>query len=233
MNILPSVSVYVDESGDLGFKSTSSKFFSIGYVFTINRHPFLEKKIVERTLKRINSKKNQKQKIPEFKFSNDSEKTRKKFLNVIKKMDIVVGAVCIRKDSVRADLKDDPDFLYRYLVVDSIITVLVQNYFQIQDHYNSVKFVIDRRLSKLSIIAFNKYCEDKTSFRTWEVSIHMDYHVTIAHENSQAVKMLQIADYIAGAIQQKFERGISIYYEIISDKIKHTREWDNNNEINW
>lgn len=78
---MPSVDVYVDESGDLGFSNGSSKFFTIGYVFTINRYPFVEKQMVTRTLKRINSRnKNHKKKISEFKFSNDSEKTRKIFL---------------------------------------------------------------------------------------------------------------------------------------------------------
>jgi len=51
---LPFVSVYVDESGDLGFGDGASSFFTIGYAFSYNRHPFAENSIVKRTLKKIN-----------------------------------------------------------------------------------------------------------------------------------------------------------------------------------
>lgn len=148
-------------------------------------------------------------------------------------MDIVIGVVCISKDSVKEDLKEDPNFLYRYLVVDSIITVLVQEHFTKHDPYNSIRFVIDRSLSDVSIKAFNKYCEEKTSFRSWEQDREIDYRVYIRHENSQAVQMLQVADYIAGAVQRKFERNLDIFYDIIRDKIRYKRTWDKHGKIKW
>lgn len=231
---MPHVSVYVDESGDLGFKKNSSKFFTIGYVFTINRFPFIEKQIVKRTLKNINiGIKHHRRKISEFKFSNDSDRIRKKFLRKIKDMDIVIGVVSISKDSVREDLKGDTNFLYRYLVVDSIITVLVQEYFKAHDPYNSIKFIIDRSLSKIGRQEFNKYCDDKMSFRSWERDKKMESRVYVTHENSLNVQMLQVADYIAGAVQRKFEKNIPHYYSIISHKIKHKRKWDHYNKIEW
>ncbi len=36
---MPHVSIYVDESGDVGFNEKSSEFFTIGYVFTTDRPP--------------------------------------------------------------------------------------------------------------------------------------------------------------------------------------------------
>ena len=45
--------------------------------------------------------------------------------------------------------------------------------------------------------------------------------------------MLQVADFIAGAVQRKFERGDSIFYDLIQDKINYHEKWDWNNKINW
>lgn len=223
---MPSVSVYVDESGDLGFNTKSSKCFTIAYVFTVNRYPFAENKIVSRTLKDVNIKnKNHKKKISEFKFSNDSDNTRMKFLCKIKDMDIVIGIISISKTSVREYLKEDRNYLYNYLVGDTIIDILVNDYFKTFDPYNRISFIIDRSLSPKAIKAFNDYCEKKTSFKSLERSKDMENNIYIKHENSQRVEMLQVADYIAGAVQQKFERNNSIYYDVFKHKVKHTRLW--------
>ena len=45
--------------------------------------------------------------------------------------------------------------------------------------------------------------------------------------------MLQVADFIAGAVQKKFEREDSIFYDLIQDKIIYHEKWDWNNKINW
>lgn len=231
---MPHVSVYVDESGDLGFSSKSTEFFSIGYVFTYNRFPTAENKVIKHTLNKINKKrKNKKRKLREFKFSNDSTITKNKFLNKIKDMDISVGAICISKDSVKETLAKDPARLYRYVIGDTIITHLVQDYFARHDPYNSIKFVIDRSLSESDRNEFNKYCEDKTSFRSWEQDRRIDYKISISHESSESVRMLQVADYIAGSIQRKFERNDSQFYDLIKHKIKYTEQWDHYSKINW
>lgn len=231
---MPAVHIYVDESGDLGFTDKSSKFFTIGYVFTVNRYPFVENTTVKRLLKNINSgNKKHHRKLTEFKFSQDSERVRKKFLCKIQKMDIIIGTVCINKNAVRDYLRSDPNFLYRYLVVDSIITILVEEYFKKHDPYNSIRFVIDRSLSKTARLSFNKYCEDKMSFRSYERDREMESQVYIRHENSQSVQMLQVADYIAGSVQRRFEREDSQFYDIIRDKIKHKRSWDWDDKIKW
>lgn len=231
---MPHVSIFVDESGDLGFNSSSSQFFSIGYVFTYNRYPFTENKTIKRTLKNVNTRiKNKKLKLTEFKFSADSTKTRKKFLSKIKLMDIVIGVICISKDSVKEDLKKDPGRLYRFVIGDTIITQLVNDYFTRHDPYNSIKFVIDRSLSDCGQKEFNKYCEEKTSYRSWEQDRNIDYNISIRHEDSKAIPMLQVADYIAGATQRKFERSDSSFYDVVHNQIKYTKKWDYHDKINW
>lgn len=226
--------MYVDESGDLGFGNGSSSFFTIGYVFSYNRHPFAENSTVKRTLKKINAgTKQQKRKISEFKFSADSDKTKRKFLCKIQDMNLTMGVFCISKDSVKNELKLDQGRLYRYLVVDKIITHLVNDYFQPNDPYNSIRFVIDRSLSKQKRKDFDQYCDEKTSFRSWEQNRNMDYHVSVIHDDSKAVPMLQVADYIAGLVQRKFQMNDSICYDLISSKIKYKEQWDKYGKIIW
>ncbi len=230
---MPYVSVYIDESGDVGFNDKSSKFFTIGYVFTL-RHPSEENKKIKRALTNINfGIKKQNKKLLEFKFSSNPEKTRKRFFREIKKLDINIGVVCISKDSVADHLKKDSSMFYRYVVVENVISVLVNDYLKTFDPYNRIRFVIDRSLSKTEIKLFNDYCEEKISYKSHQRAKDMDSFITILHEDSKTVPMLQVADYIAGATQRKFARGDSSYYDMISDKIKHHEKWDWNGKINW
>ena len=231
---MPHVSVYVDESGDLGFSEKSSEFFTIGYVFTKNRPPLVENEIIRHTLKRINKKtKNKKNKIDEFKFSNNTDKTKCKFLQKIRTLDIIIGIICISKDSVKESLKQDLNRLYRYSIVDTIITNLVQDYFHKHDPYNSIRFVIDRSLSPNARKLFNEYCEEKASFRSWEKDANIDYRISITHEDSKTVPMLQVADFIAGSVQKKFQLKDTIFYDLIQDKINYRKKWDYHDKINW
>ena len=49
------VSVYIDEAGDMGFSSKSSEFFTMGYVFAVNKSTTKENKQVKRLLNNINT----------------------------------------------------------------------------------------------------------------------------------------------------------------------------------
>ena len=148
-------------------------------------------------------------------------------------MDIVAGVFCIEKNSVKDSLKKDPVRMYSYVVVDTIITLLVEKYFHKGDHYNSIRFVIDRGFSKSTRAQFTKYCEEKISFRASQKDRGIDYNASISHEDSREVEMLQVADYIAGVTQCKFQRNISEYYDLIKDKIEHKDKWDHNERIEW
>lgn len=228
---MPHVSVYVDESGDMGFTDNASEFFTIGYAFTVDRFPEKENKTIKRVLKNINTV--QKKNIIEFKFSSNTDKVRKKFLKTIKKLDVELGVICISKDSVTSDLKKDPCRFYRYTVVDTIITHLVEDYFESYDHYNSIRFTIDRSLTKNAIDAFNQYCEDKIYYRTKEKSWKIDFTSNIHHEDSKNVPMLQVADYIASATQRYVVHGDPTFYEMYSNNLKYREKWDWNDKIDW
>ena len=217
---MPHVSVYVDESGDVGFKPTSSEFFTIGYVFTVDRFPVKENKTMHRLLKNINTGiRKQNKKILEFKFSNNTDVVKRKIFRQIQKLDVNIGVVCISKDSVKQQLKKDSSMFYRYVVIENIVTTLVNNYIESYDECNSIRFIIDRSLSKNQIKSFNEYCEEKISFKSRQKDSTIKIHPTILHEDSRTIPMLQVADYVASATQRKITRCDSTYYDMIQDKI--------------
>lgn len=228
---MPHVSVYVDEAGDMGFTDKASKIFTIGYVFTVDRLPTKENKTIKRVLKNINTK--SKKKIPEFKFSENTDKVRKKFLKTINKLDVELGVLCISKDSVKPDLKKDPCRFYRYTVIDTIITHLVEDYIHSYDHYNSIRFTIDRSLPKIARKAFNEYCENKIHYKIKQKDWKADFTSYIHHEDSRDVPMLQVADYIASATQRFIIHSDATFYNTYNNKLKYREKWDWNDKILW
>jgi len=227
------VTIFVDESGDLGFGKRSSMFFIIGFVIMINDNPFFNRNKVTRLLRRINSRQKHKRKISEFKFSEDSHVTRMRFLNLIKTLPIIAGVVLVSKDSVMNHLRNDPIILYNYLAVEYVITKVINEYLKASSPYNSITYIIDESLTKKAKQNFNRYCEDKIEFLSKDRPFVANIGTTIKHLNSQYDVCLQIADYIASSTFQKFERDNAQYLDIIKDKIKDPVFWDINRKIRW
>ena len=228
---MPHVSVYVDESGDAGFAGKASKFFTIGYVFMTGRLPTKENKTIKRALKNINTK--SKMKIPEFKFSADSVRVRRKFLNIISRLDADLGVFCISKDSVKSELKEVPHGFYRFATVDTIITHLVEDYMQAHDQNNSIRYTIDKSLAKNVRDSFNEYCENKIHDMMRQKKLKVDCTANIHHEDSRDVPMLQVADYIASATQKFIVHGDATFYNAYNNKLKYREKLDCNDRIRW
>ena len=228
---MPHISVYVDESGDIGFTDKTSQFFTIGYVFTVDRSSIKDSRAIQRALKNINAQ--SKKKISEFKFSTDSDKVRRKFLKTINRLDVELGGFCISKDSVEPSLKRDPCRFYRHAVIDTIITHLIEDYIQSYDHDNSIRFIIDRSLAKNARDSFNKYCESKIQDRIRQKNLKVDFTTDIHHEDSRSVPMLQVADYIASATQRFLVHNDATFYNAYSGKLKYREKWDWNDKIKW
>ncbi len=79
--LLTELHIYVDESGDLGFKGGGSRYFVIGAIITKNN------KCVEKIPKKIRGRvlKKSKKDIPELKAHNSSKKVRMKVLEMLAK----------------------------------------------------------------------------------------------------------------------------------------------------
>ena len=79
------------------------------------------------------------------------------------------------------------------------------------------------------IKSFNEYSIRKIQ----KIDSMKNIRITIAHEDSRKIPMLQVADYTANSTQRKIIHEDSIYFDMISNKINHREKLDKNNKINW
>ena len=223
------VLVYIDEAGDLGFSSKSSEFFTMGYVFTVNKLTTKENKQVKRLLNNINTSiRNHNKKILEFKFSDNTDNIKRKVMKTIQKLDVCIGIICISKDSVKAELRNSQMF-YRHVLVEKIFTSLINRYMKIQDSDNNIEIILDQSLYDDEIKSFDKYAIEQIR----KIDSMTNICIKITHEDSRNISMLQVADYVASSTQRKITHDDSIYFDMISNKINHREKLDKNNKINW
>ena len=223
------VLVYIDEAGDLGFSSKSSEFFTIGYVFTVNKLTTKENKQVKKLLNNINTSiRNHNKKILEFKFSVNTDNIKRKVMKTIQKLDVCIGIICISKDSVKTDLRNSQMF-YRHVLVEKIFTLLINRYMKTQDSDNNIEIILDKSLYDDEIKSFDKYAIEQIR----KIDSMTNICIKITHEDSRKIPLLQVADYVASSTQRKIIHDDSIYFDMISNKINHREKLDKNNKINW
>lgn len=211
--------IFLDESGDLGFKRESSKTFIVAYVITDNPHSLRTK--VKRLRKRLKSLRRMKRIIiSEFKFSRDSDEVRMKLFNLLRMMDFEIGYVVIDKNYVKSELRDKPTKIYNYITVHYIITNVLARYTP-----NKIIFTLDKSLSKIARKAYNNYFEDKLYWKALVEQGRIPPKYEVRHVDSRDDECIQIADYIAGAAFRKFEHNDPKYYNLIRDKIVFRNSW--------
>jgi hypothetical protein len=218
LEITKTIDIFVDESGDLGFTDKASKYFIIGYV--VANCPFRAEVDVKRQLKKLNLRNHHK--INEFKFTNDRDFVRHKFLNLIDSLEIEAGTVVIKKTAVVERLRDNKKKLYNFVIAEYIMRNVMAVYGDI-DHIN---LHLDQSMSKRSREEFGRYFTEKVSWKIY-ASGNSGRQITnnVFHDYSHQQPCLQIADYIAGSSFQLHERSKSQYYEMIKAKVIHTHSW--------
>jgi hypothetical protein len=155
------VYIFVDESGDLGFTKKSTKTFVVSYVILYDTSVHLIRHKVSKLLKRINLREKPRSKISEFKFSTNTEKTKTKFLHLINTLDVTIGTVVIKKDSVVNHLKDKPEIIYNYLTTKYILPKVVDMYWNKSHVYNHLYFTLDRSMYKTDANQYMRYLESR------------------------------------------------------------------------
>ena len=216
------LSIYVDEAGDLGLNNKSSRFFILGYLFMPTRHTRYKTQQVKRLLYNINSRiKQHRNRLSEFKFSTNKKTTRIRVLHSISQLNMDLGIVCINKDAVRTYLEHDPRTFYNQTIVKNVLIPLADKY--AKDRSNNLKIIMDKSMYDSQILIFNEYCKERILSRIRDTNPRKNIDVIIAHEDSQRIPLLQIADYVAGVTQRKIRYGDPKYYDIISDRIIHQK----------
>jgi hypothetical protein len=201
------VYIFIDESGDLGFKARSSRWFVLAAVIVPDRRAL--ELTVRKMLSHIN--KNRRRKLNEFHASSEKANTRTRVLKKLEAItEIKIACILINKQSLRPSLKKDAKYLYNFAVYTLVERILVSDVVNIG---RAVSISIDRRdtgrhekerLVNDILVLLSRYCEGAFSV-----------DLNTSHED----KPLQSADFISWAIFRKYEYDDLVYYSIIKSKI--------------
>lgn len=194
------LSIFIDESGDLGRHGT--RYFSIVALAT------RDALALSRVMKRLRERRMKKrlERLPEIKANNSPDFVRKFVLERIAGLDCSISVVAIPKSNVRRDLFEDKDRLYNYLcgLLFEHITL----------NHDVVDITIDKKHSnRLLREDFNEYIKGK--IREKKVALKVE----IRHLESHACNELQAVDFVAWAMNRKFSHDDSSYYDMIVAKI--------------
>lgn len=200
--------IFLDESGELGFKSSSSKYFIITLLSCDEGELYGLRRIMKKVRGKIIKKKMKK--YPELKGNNSNDKIRLEVLNRFNLTNSEVFVIILEKSKVYEYLKSKKDKLYNY------ISTLILNECSLEN--NHVCLVVDKSKSNRSLR------EDFDNYVRKILTQKNHCTLKIQHENSQTEGCLQVLDFISWAIFRKYEHEDSRFFEIIKDKIVIKKE---------
>jgi hypothetical protein len=201
--------IFLDESGELGFKTSSSKYFVITLLSCDEGEIYPLRRIMKKVREKIIKKKLKK--YPELKGNNSTNKIRTEILKRFVKTKSEIFAIILEKSKVYEYLKEKKDKLYNYL------SNLILN--ECSFDTSSVCLIVDKSKSNRSLR------EDFDNYIRKKLNVKADYcKLTIKHENSQTDSCLQVLDFISWAIFRNYEYGDSSFMDIIKDKIVIKKE---------
>src|SRR3989338_6170956 len=201
--------IFLDESGELGFKESSSNYFIITLLSCDEGEIYALRRIMKRVRERLLKKKDKRR--PELKGNNSSDKIRMDVLGRFAKTKSEVFVVVLEKSKVYEYLKDKKDKLYNYL------SNLILNECSFDDSH--ICLVVDKSKTNRSLREdFDNYIRNNLSQK------NNNCNLIIKHENSQKEGCLQVLDFISWSIFRNYEHKDSSFMNIIKDKIVIKKE---------
>lgn len=154
----------------------------------------------------------------ELKFSKMSTYCRTSVLEKISESNAYLGVIVVQKDKIVQRLRDNPEVLYNYLVVQNVVSALFPLIVTAQQFH----LIMDKSKSKRKIEDFNSYVKSKISFVSYtNGTIIPQNSITAEHLDSETEPCLQAVDSLAGAYFQAYENGNRQYMNIIKHKISY------------
>src|SRR3989344_1384146 len=198
--------IFLDESGDLGFKKTSSKWF----LFTIAM--VSDARSLERVVKKVwRPLKKKHKRLGELHAYHANDVTRARILKGLSEIpDLKVLCVVLNKQKVYVDLQNQKNYLYNYTANILLDRLHTQEAFSATE---PIDLYVDRKDTK-------KYLrENFINYLTSSMKKRRDGAFSAALHTSHENKSLQAVDFVSWAIFRKYERGDYEFYEIIKNKI--------------
>lgn len=203
--------IFIDESGDPGFKSGASKYFLMGFAFFPTEN---YKKSIDNVKNNIQTKTGKAPK--EIKFNKSSHEIRIQLLNRLVDNNGNFGYIYVDKERIYEYLRGHPEINYIY---NQMIFYLIENLVdqeQIRDH---ITLYIDQR-SKNKDIKKNI----STYLKRQIDPVLSPYRLHARFEKSHNSRGIQCADCICGSIHRMIERNERAYFDLIRHKIIVRRE---------
>ena len=197
--------IYLDESGDLGFRHGSTRYFTIAFVIVEQPFDFI------RSVKDVKVKYNIPRRV-EIKGSTTRRDIKVDFLERIRQLEIEVHAITVRKQNVETRLRSDTNILYNYVVGLLLVDCILQKQLTAKVFVN-----VDRRvISITSGFKFNEYLR----YKIWYENKRPDIDLQIKHADSHKSYAIQGIDVICNSIFRKYNSDDSSFFNVIADKVK-------------
>lgn len=201
---MDAIVVYLDESGDLGWKldqpyraGGSSRFLTLGAVVVSRDQKHLPKRVV-RDLYRARGRSPK----DELKWADLNSSERLKFCQKASRLasdpsnSVSLRTITVRKENVQAHIRSDPNKLYNYMIGRLLLPTMAR--------CEHVTLVPDPRAVKVkSGNSLHDYLQTKLWFDVGSATV-------LATSPSDSVKTtnVQFADMLCGAVQSHFEDGV-------------------------
>ena len=203
---MPKQLVFIDDSGDPGFKETSSRNFVMAAAV------FIDSGVADDLSKRIDERRKllQWRKNIEFKFSKDRKEIIGDLLKVIRDYNFDIYAVYLNKSKYSGIMTIiNKNKLYDWMIVE-LLKLLPAN---------NMKVKIDGRSGRQNMRKTAAYLRRELRGRNRKLEIDF--------EDSRKNNLIQVADLVAGSINRSLETSKTDarkYINILKDRVKLIKE---------
>ncbi len=187
----------LDEAGDVGSAEGSSRYLVVAVVLTGDLQPL--RRIVARARKRLGKRLKD---IPELKAKITPARLVERLLEDVVLEPVEIVAVILDKRHVQ--FPDAPEEQYRRAFAQAVRICL--------ERYPYLSLIADKRYTQ-------RYLEDRLAEVVMENLRGLSGQVVWRYEASESEKALQVADAVAWAVFQKYERGNDRFYRIVRERI--------------
>lgn len=221
--------IFADESGELGFKNGSSRYYVVGLLCT-DQSKTLKKAVQEfdaylirrgwpkdieiKAATLFNCKRDET--IPDsFAFKQDPVPAIYRMLNRIGRLDVKADAIVVNKHNINEDLRTLPfGILHNYYAGQIIVPRVIQ-------YDGDVHLIVDKRCKERHPqMHFDGYIRTKVF---WEKGRFFNFE--IRHEDSQEICGLRAADFVSWSVNRLFASDDDRFFARIKSFVKDLQRW--------
>ena len=188
--------IYLDESGDLGFKKGSTKYFVISFIAMDTKTNLLLKRKIGRDI--------------EIKGSKSNHSLRTDVLKEICSLPIDIYSITTKKQGINKSLRKDTNIFYNYMV-----NLILVPYIE-RSKISNLCLIADLRINKVSKgMRFGDYLKYKLFFENslYKIKLEIEYLDSLTSYGLQAV------DFIANSIFKSYEQSNDRYCRVLRGSI--------------